>query len=67
MLAGFDLHVRAGETIALVGATGGGKSTIVSLVARFYEPSAGRILINGVDYRERGLVSSVRDEFARQH
>jgi len=55
VLTGFDLTVRAGQTIALVGATGGGKSTIVSLVSRFYEPCAGSILIDGIDYRERGL------------
>lgn len=56
VLESFDLLVRAGQTVALVGATGGGKSTIVSLVARFYEPTGGAILINGVDYRERGLL-----------
>jgi len=55
VLHDFDLTVRAGETVALVGATGGGKSTIVSLVCRFYEPTAGSILIDGVDYRERPL------------
>lgn len=53
VLRGFDLTVRAGQTIALVGATGSGKSTIVSLAARFYEPTSGSILINGIDYRER--------------
>jgi ATP-binding cassette subfamily B protein len=47
--------VRRGTTIALVGSTGGGKSTIVSLAARFYEPVAGRILVDGVDLRDRGL------------
>jgi ATP-binding cassette subfamily B protein len=47
--------VRAGETIALVGPTGGGKSTIVSLLCRFYEPMAGEILFNGTDYRTRRL------------
>ncbi len=55
VLHDFNLTVRAGETIALVGPSGGGKSTIVSLVCRFYEPSSGQILINGVDYRERSL------------
>lgn len=55
VLRDFNLTVRAGETIALVGNSGGGKSTIVSLVCRFYEPVAGQILINGVDYRERSL------------
>jgi ATP-binding cassette subfamily B protein len=55
VLSGFDLTVQAGQTVALVGATGGGKSTIVSLLARFYEPTAGEVLINGVDYRRRSL------------
>jgi ATP-binding cassette subfamily B protein len=55
VLEDFNLSVRAGETIALVGASGGGKSTIVSLVCRFYEPTSGQILLNGTDYRERPL------------
>lgn len=55
VLEDFNLSVRAGETIALVGASGGGKSTIVSLVCRFYEPTAGSILFDGTDYRERPL------------
>ena len=44
-----------GQTIALVGSTGGGKTTIVGLLCRFYEPTAGEVLIDGVDYRKRSL------------
>jgi len=55
VLQGFNLSVQSGETIALVGASGGGKSTIVNLVARFYEPTGGAILVNGDDLRERSL------------
>ena len=50
ILTDFNLHVRQGETIALVGPTGGGKSTIVNLLCRFFEPTRGRILIAGHDY-----------------
>ncbi len=53
VLKDFSLHVKAGENIALVGETGSGKSTIVNLICRFYEPTEGRILIDGTDYRER--------------
>ncbi len=55
VLADFNLRVERGQTIALVGPTGGGKTTIVSLLCRFYEPTAGEVLINGVDYRRRPL------------
>ncbi len=55
ILSAFNLNVSAGETIALVGETGSGKSTIVNLACRFYEPTAGQILIDGVDYRDRSL------------
>ena len=55
ILEGFDLAVRAGERIALVGATGGGKSTIVSLLCRFYEPTGGALRFDGVDYRRLPL------------
>jgi ATP-binding cassette subfamily B protein len=50
VLTDFSLHVKLGETIALVGPTGGGKSTIVNLLCRFYEPESGRIYIGGRDY-----------------
>jgi ATP-binding cassette subfamily B protein len=50
VLTDFNLHVQPGETIALVGPTGGGKSTIVNLICRFYEPTRGRITIAGRDY-----------------
>lgn len=53
VLKDFSLVVKQGETIALVGETGAGKSTIVNLVCRFYEPTEGSILIDGTDYRER--------------
>ena len=53
VLKDFDLKVKQGETVALVGETGAGKSTIVNLVCRFYEPTSGEILIDGRDYRER--------------
>ncbi len=56
VLQNFNLRVDAGQSIALVGETGSGKSTIVNLLCRFYEPSSGQILVDGVDYRDRGLL-----------
>ena len=56
VLENFNLHVNPGETIALVGETGSGKSTIVNLLCRFYEPTEGEILIDGVEYRKRPQV-----------
>ena len=53
VLEHFSLHVPAGMNVAIVGETGAGKSTLVNLVGRFFEPTYGRILIDGVDYRER--------------
>ena len=53
VLEHFNLHVEHGQTVALVGETGSGKSTIVNLICRFYEPTEGRILIDGADYRTR--------------
>jgi len=55
VLKDFNLHVKRGETIALVGPTGGGKSTIVNLICRFYEPRDGWIKIGGRDYRDYSL------------
>jgi len=55
VLTGFSLKVKRGETIALVGPTGGGKSTIVNLLCRFYEPKRGAVRIGGRDYRELSL------------
>jgi ATP-binding cassette subfamily B protein len=57
VLTDFTLKVKAGETIALVGPTGGGKSTIVNLLCRFYEPTNGVIRINGLDYMDYKLES----------
>jgi ATP-binding cassette, subfamily B, bacterial len=56
-LAGVSLHVAPGETIALVGATGAGKSTLVKLLARFYDASTGAVLVDGVDVRRYPLAA----------
>lgn len=53
ILQDFNLKVEKGQTVALVGETGSGKSTIVNLACRFYEPTEGRILIDGKDYKDR--------------
>ncbi|MGW3072629.1 MULTISPECIES: ABC transporter ATP-binding protein [unclassified Kitasatospora] len=52
LLAGIDLHVRSGETMALVGATGSGKTTLTALLPRLYEATAGTITLDGRDIRE---------------
>ncbi|PZF57480.1 ABC transporter ATP-binding protein [Curtobacterium sp. MCSS17_008] len=52
VLPGFDLHIPAGQTIALVGSTGAGKSTLAKLMARFYDPTKGSVRLDGVDLRD---------------
>lgn len=53
VLEHFNLKIPAGTTVAIVGETGAGKSTLVNLVCRFFEPTSGQVLIDGRDYRER--------------
>ena len=53
VLEHFSLHIPQGATVAIVGETGAGKSTLVNLACRFFEPTEGQILIDGVDYRQR--------------
>ncbi|MFI9428723.1 ABC transporter ATP-binding protein [Streptomyces achromogenes] len=70
VLPRFDLTLPAGQTVAVVGTTGAGKSTLAKLLARFYDPSAGRVLLDGVDLRElstaelrRGVVMVTQEAF----
>jgi ATP-binding cassette, subfamily B, bacterial len=56
-IGGISLRIAPGETVAFVGQTGAGKSTLVKLIARFYDVTAGRVLIDGVDVRSYGLSS----------
>lgn len=55
VLKNFNLHIKQGQSVALVGHTGGGKSTIVNLICRFYEPTEGDILIDDRNYKERSV------------
>lgn len=57
VLQGVNLHVAPGQTVAIVGPTGAGKSTLVSLLPRFYDPREGRVLLDGTDLREFTLAS----------
>lgn len=70
VLPGLDLHVPAGQTLALVGATGAGKTTIARLVARFYDPLEGTVRLDGIDLRDlaekdlrRGVVMVTQENF----
>ncbi|WOI62369.1 ABC transporter ATP-binding protein [Streptomyces fradiae] len=70
VLPRFDLTLPAGQTVAVVGSTGAGKSTLAKLLARFYDPSEGRVLLDGVDLRElpspelrRGVVMVTQEAF----
>ncbi len=55
VLSGFDLDVPAGQIVAICGATGSGKTTVLNLLSRFYDPTVGRLLLGGVDVRELRL------------
>jgi len=57
VLADVDFDIQHGQTVALLGATGSGKSTIINLIPRFYDPSAGRVLVDGQDIRQVQLES----------
>jgi subfamily B ATP-binding cassette protein MsbA len=63
VLRDFDLEVRRGEVVALVGGSGGGKTTVANLLPRFWDPTSGRVTIDGVDLREATL-ASVRAQLA---
>ncbi|MFJ6695400.1 ABC transporter ATP-binding protein [Streptomyces sp. NPDC091272] len=70
VLPRFDLTLRAGETVAVVGSTGAGKSTLAKLLARFYDPTEGRVLLDGTDLRHlavpelrRGVVMVTQEAF----
>jgi ATP-binding cassette, subfamily B, bacterial len=62
-LRGLDLHIPAGQTVALVGPSGAGKTTVLSLLLRFYDPQGGRILLDGVPIHELSL-SALRERIA---
>ena len=55
VLTNFNLNIKAGSSVALVGHTGSGKSTLVNLICRFYEPTSGEILIDGKNYKDRSI------------
>ena len=61
VLDNVSFHIKQGESIALVGETGAGKTTIINLVSRFYDPTAGRVMIDGKDIREH-TIESIRSQ-----
>ena len=63
VLENVNLHIQKGQTVALVGNSGGGKSTLISLLPRFYDVTKGQILLNGIDIRHYTL-QSLRDKIA---
>jgi ATP-binding cassette subfamily B protein len=70
-LSGIDLHVRPGESLALVGQNGSGKTTLIKLLTRLYEPTRGRVLLDGLDLRDwdetalRQRIGVIFQDFAR--
>ncbi|HUZ03707.1 MAG TPA: ABC transporter ATP-binding protein [Thermomicrobiaceae bacterium] len=73
VLAGLDLAIPAGRSLAIVGENGAGKTTLVKFIARLYDPSGGRILVDGVDLREydlsawRGRMAAIFQDFTQYH
>ncbi len=73
VLSGLDLDITAGRSLAIVGANGAGKTTLVKLLCRLYEPTDGRIMVDGVDLGAldaeawRGRVAAIFQDFARYH
>lgn len=70
VLPGLDLHIPAGQTLAVVGATGAGKTTVARLAARFWDPTGGRVLLDGIDLRDltdadlrRAVVTVTQESF----
>jgi ATP-binding cassette subfamily B protein len=70
VLPGLDLHIPSGQTVAVVGATGAGKSTLAKLLARFYDPTDGAVLLDGIDVStvstadlRRGVVMVTQESF----
>jgi len=61
VLNNLDFHLRAGERVALIGENGGGKTTLVKLMTRLYDPTEGQILLDGVDLREYDLEDLYRE------